>query len=199
MQVNRLYIHNVKSRSTDGFTLLELTILVVVIGILGAIAAPAWNNFINRQRLNTAQNQVYLAMQEAKSNAALQKVTWQVSFRENNGAVQWAVHSAKSGTFIPPEVQWNTLDPALQVYKDKNNKGKCETTFDQQTHRCPTNGPWRVQFNYITNTNGQLGQITLTPKHDSNIKRCVYVSTLIGTMRTGQEHSKPNKSDKYCY
>jgi Tfp pilus assembly protein FimT len=199
MQRTSQYSHNVKSRSTAGFTLFELTILVAVIGIVGAIAAPAWNNFINRQRLNTAQNQVYRAMQAAKSNAALQKVTWQVSFRENNGAVQWAVHAAKSRTFIPPEVQWNTLDPALQVYKDKNKKGKCETTLDQQTHHCPTNGPWRVQFNYITNTNGQLGQITLTAKHDSNLKRCVYVSTLIGTMRTGQEHSKPNKSEKYCY
>jgi hypothetical protein len=49
------------------------------------------------------------------------------------------------------------------------------------------------------NTNGQLGQITLTSKNGGKAKRCLTVSTLIGAMRTGQEHSKPNDSNKYCY
>jgi hypothetical protein len=99
----------------------------------------------------------------------------------------------------PPGVQWNNLDPNIQVSKNANAKGKCETTFDQPTQKCPTNGPWRVQFNPIGNTNGQLGQITLISKNGSKYQRCVYVSTLIGGIKTGKEHSKPNSSKKYCY
>lgn len=199
MQFNRQYTNKAASRSTAGFTLLEHTILVAIIGIVFAIAAPSWIASVNRQRLNTAQNQIYRSLQEAKSQATLQKVTWQVSFQDNTGVVQWAVHPAEPGKFIPDGVHWNNLDAAIALYKDQNNKGKCETTFDQPKQSCPSHGPWRVQFNYIGNTNGQLGQITLITKNDSNIKRCVYVSTLIGNIRTGQEHSKPNASKKYCY
>lgn len=199
MRINWRYTDKAASRSTAGFTLLELTIVVAVIGIICAIAAPSCIAFLNRQRLNTAQNQIYRSLQQAKSQATLQKVTWQVSFQDNAGVVQWAVHPAESGKFIPDGVHWNNLDSAIALYKDQNSKGKCETTFDQPKQSCPSHGPWRVQFNYIGNTNGQLGQITLIAKNDSKIKRCVYVSTLIGNIRTGQEHSKPNSSNKYCY
>ncbi len=199
MRIKSQYGNQTAFRSTAGFTLLELTIAVAVLGIISAIAAPTWLNFVEHQRLNTSQYQVYQAMQAAKSNAMRDKGTWQVSFRENDGVVQWAVHSAKLGTFIPSGIQWHNLDPSVQVDKDKNAKGKCETTFDQPTQHCPTKGPWRVQFNYMGNTNGQLGQITLTSKNGGKAKRCLTVSTLIGAMRTGQEHSKPNDSNKYCY
>ncbi len=187
------------SHSTAGFTLLEVIITAGMVGILSAIAAPSWVTFVSRQQLNIAQDQMYRAMQSTKSNAELHKMTWQLSLQENKGVVQWAVHAAESGTFIPSGVQWNNLDPNIQVYKDKNNKGKCETTLDQQIQRCPSNGPWRVQFNYKGNTNGQLGQLTLTTKNGGKAKSCVYVSTLIGTVRTGKEHSKANDSKKYCY
>ncbi len=187
------------SHSTSGFTLLELIITAGMVGILSAIAAPSWLTFVNRQHLSIGQDQIYRAMQSTKSNAELQKLTWQLSIQENNGRVQWAVHPAQSGTFIPSGIPWNDLDPSLQVDKSKNNKGKCETTLDQQIQRCPSNGPWRVQFNYKGNTNGQLGQLTLTTKNGGKAKSCVYVSTLIGTVRTGKEHSKANDSKKYCY
>lgn len=198
MQLNHKFSKKTAIRST-GFTILELMIIVVVIGIIFAIASPSWFNFIERQRLNTAQNQLYQALQSAKNNSTKEKLIWQASFRENAGVVQWAVHTAKSGIFIPPGVQWNNLDPNIQISKNANAKGKCETTFDQPTQKCPTNGPWRVQFNPIGNTNGQLGQITLISKNGSKYQRCVYVSTLIGGIKTGKEHSKPNSSKKYCY
>ena len=185
--------------ATAGYTLLELIIVVIIVGIGSAIAAPGWLRFVNVQRLNTGQYQIYHAMQEAKRNAMRDKMTWQVSIREVDEQVQWAVHRADSESFIPNSVNWHSLNSHLQVDKDQNDQGKCETTFDQDNHACPTNGPWRVQFNYKGNTNGQLGQFTLTPKTDSPDQRCVYVSTLIGALRMGEDNDKPNDSDKYCY
>lgn len=182
--------------ATAGYTLMELIIVVLMIGILSAIAAPGWLRFVNVRRLNTAQSQIYRAMQEAKSNATRDKVTWQVSIREVNEQVQWAVHRADDN-FMPPGVQWHNLDPMIRVYIEKNDKGASETTLDSPGDKTIT-GPWRVQFNYQGNTNGQMGQITLVPKDDSQIQRCVYVSTLIGTLRMGEDNDKP-RNDKYCY
>jgi len=181
-----------------GYTVLELILVMIMVGVMSAIAAPGWLRFVNVQRLNTAQSQIYQAMHAAKSNALLQKRTWQVSIRQVNEQVQWAVHRADSGYSIPNTVNWHSLDPHIQVYKDQNDQGKCETTLHQDTRACPTTGPWHVQFNYKGNTNGQLGQITLIPKDNSQVQRCVYVSTLIGTLRMGEDNDKP-RDKKYCY
>lgn len=189
MKVNHHYTNKVASRSTAGFTLLELLIVATVLGILSAIAAPNWTVFISRQRLNTAQNQVYRAMQAAKSNAVLQKATWNFSIREvtenDQPLVQWAIYPQ---TLNPALATWQSLESGIQLYAQ-------ETTL----YKDKKNGIQQVQFNYIGNTNGQLGQLTLTTDNTSNIKRCVYVSTLIGTLRMGQDHPKSNDRNKYCY
>lgn len=169
MQIHQKSSKKIPPSSNSGFTILEVIIIIVIIGIIFAIAYPSWLNFIERQRLNKAQNQLYLALQSAKSNALKEKMTWQVSFREQAGVVQWAIHTAQEGVFIPPGIYWQNLDSQIQVYKQRNPKGSCETTFDQGKEKCPTIGPWRVQFNFKGNTNGQLGQITLISKTLINI------------------------------
>jgi prepilin-type N-terminal cleavage/methylation domain-containing protein len=189
MRVNHSFNRQPISSATAGFTLIETIIVVSIIGILSAIAAPSWLGFINRQSLNTAQSKVYQAMQETKSNAMHQKVTWQLSVREisikGKTTVQWAIHPE---SIHPADARWESLAPQIQLYAP-------ETTLYKDKKK----DVQRVQFNYIGNTNGQLGQITLTTNNSSKLKRCVYVSTLIGTVRTGKEHSKLNSSKKSCY
>ncbi len=166
-------------------------------GIVSAIVVPAWFGFMDRISLNIAQDQIYRAMREAQSQAKLQKVTWQVSIRESDRVVQWAVHPAESGEFIPLGVRWNNFEPNIRIDKEKNDKGEYEITLDSPGRKTVT-GPWRVQFNDRGNTNGQLGRVTLQTIHTGRMKRCVIVSTLIGTLRTGNEHPKSNQG-KYCY
>ncbi len=184
MRVNSQDTDKAVSLSTAGFTLLEQIIIVGIMGILSAIAAPAWFSFVEHQQLNIAQDQIYRAMQEAKSYAKLQKVTWQFSVRESNNFVEWAVHPA---IVNPANAQWNNLDKAIHL--------------DPETTLQHSGGVRQIQFDYKGNvTKPPFGRVTLSSQHGGKAKRCVFVSTIIGTLRMAKEHPQRNRADgKYCY
>lgn len=181
-----LYLLKIKNSfnnsPSSGFTLLEVLAVTLVIGILSAIAVPSWQTFVNTRRLNTANDEVYRAMRQAQSQAKKEKLTWQTSFRENNGIVQWANHRASVN---PANASWNNLDGNVRL--------DAETTLQQ------SNGVRRIQFNYMGNVDKPpLGRLTLSSKHGGKAKRCVFVSTILGAMRTSKEQTTA-KDGKYCY
>jgi prepilin-type N-terminal cleavage/methylation domain-containing protein len=58
------------SRKGDGgFTLLEVLVIALIVGILSAIAAPSWLAFINRQRVRTVNDRVLQSLRRAQSEA----------------------------------------------------------------------------------------------------------------------------------
>lgn len=155
---------------------------IIIIGILAAITVPSWLGFVNTVRLNTAQQEVYLAIRQAQSQAIKNKLNWRVSFREQNGIVQWVVHP--STTVNPADYTWNNLDPNVRL--------DAETTLQQ-----PNGG--HIQFDSRGNVNPPLRRITLSSRNGGKAKRCVYISTTLGAIRTGKEHDEADKKDNYCY
>lgn len=203
-------------RSNLGFTLFELLIVIVTLGILAAILAPTWTAFSDRQRLNQAQGQVNQLLHEARSNATHDKITWQVSFRQDStnpkALVQVAVHPADASEFVPAylisnDALWQELPPNIRIDETRNDKGKNETSIVKH----PSERIWRVQFNYYgcpvrkpKDECGQtaltvLGRLTLRSRNGGKARRCVVISTILGAMRKGKEHSKADSTGKYCY
>jgi prepilin-type N-terminal cleavage/methylation domain-containing protein len=171
-----------RNSSNCGFSLVEMLVVIFLIGILSAIAIPSWLSFVNTRRLNVAQDEVYRAMRQAQSQAKKQKLTWQVSFREQNNIVQWAIHPATVNASV---ANWNNLDFNIRL--------------DQETTLQQSNGIRQIKFDYGGNiTQPPLGRITLSSPYAGKAKRCVYVSTILGAMRTAKEHTTAQDGD-YCY
>jgi prepilin-type N-terminal cleavage/methylation domain-containing protein len=165
----------------QGFTLLEMAIVGVMIGILVAIATSSWTAYFRAFHLNTAHDQAYQAIRDAQASARRSRVPWQASFQDRNGVVGWALHPASAA---PETAVWNNFDPSVQIDP--------ETTLR-------TSGTVRlVQFDEDGNVNGQLGRLTLSSRAGGATKRCVIVSTLIGAVRSGQQRLPTNSDSRTC-
>ena len=69
------------SRKSDGgFTLLEVLIIVLIVGIFASIAAPSWLAFINRQRVRTVNDRVLQTLRSAQSEAKRTKRDITITF-----------------------------------------------------------------------------------------------------------------------
>jgi type IV fimbrial biogenesis protein FimT len=56
-------------RRSRGFTLIELMISILVLGVLTALAVPSFTNMINRNRLSSQSNELLSALQFARMEA----------------------------------------------------------------------------------------------------------------------------------
>lgn len=180
-----LYLARVNGRS-QGFTLLEALIVLVLIALLMAIAVPSWLGWLDTRQITAAQDDVYIGIRLAQQKASQNRATWQFSIRDTGSQLEWAIHSSSSHPALYPV--WKPLDPAIQF--DLKDTTLQKDSRDKSVRY--------VRFKYTGDISGQLGTVTLMGRNGGKSRRCVVVSTLIGAVRKGEEHSKPN-GKRYCY
>ncbi|WP_236144800.1 pilus assembly FimT family protein [Nostoc sp. CMAA1605] len=165
----------------DGFSLIEIVVVVLMIGILAAIAAPNWIVFLNRQRASKTSDIVLGAIQEAQREAKRTKLSYSVGFRNNNNIPQVVVYP--KGT-TPTEDDWKVRGQDLaissgQIVLGTNLTGNNQTTTTTSITYGSTTAQ-TITFDYTgaldisvkTNTNGitavqqnNLGYNTTTQKY----------------------------------
>lgn len=163
----------IKPSPDGGFTLVEVLIVTTLLGLLTAIAAPGWLQFVNQQRLKQANDRIYLALRTAQSQARQTNSRWQASFRQNEAQLEWAIHPADIEL---TEVYWESIPTDIQFDADNTTLAR-----DGEVRR--------VQFSDRGHVVGQLGRVTLIHPDYPRAKRCTFVSTLLGAIRqTKDEH-----------
>ena len=71
-------------KKTLGFSIIELLIAIVILGLLAAIAAPAFNGFFERHRLKGLAESLYLDILDARAQAIQTNSTIFISVTNGN-------------------------------------------------------------------------------------------------------------------
>jgi prepilin-type N-terminal cleavage/methylation domain-containing protein len=192
-----------------GFSLIELTLVLLLVGILSAIAAPAWIGFINRQQVNKANDAVLAALQEAQRQAKNKKLSYSVSFQKNTTTqnLEVAIYRTNPGT-----PTWKPLGDDIGVSSNKfllgaNLNGEnTVNSSDSTVQYPPPSTPTKITFDYMgalqtANFGTPIPPSTEPPglkivlalpssansTSPSSVKRCVIVKTLLGSMLTAKD------------
>ncbi len=176
--------------NSAGFTLLEILITLVIVGILFAISATSWTALLNNQRLNQANQKVYALLQETKTKAQKQNQSYFLRFRDNGGTLQYSITTKdrKTNSSNIDEIEWQNL------FENKNDS----VTLSFYSPNSIKIEELTIQaFDYQgtppKNSNLDVGKrIIVSPKDGSSPRKCVIVQTLLGGLRNESDSVNKN-------
>ncbi|MBN3886887.1 MAG: prepilin-type N-terminal cleavage/methylation domain-containing protein [Nostoc sp.] len=195
-----------------GFSLIELVVVMLLVGILSAIAAPGWLAFVNRQQVNKANDAVFAALQQAQREAKNKKLSYSVSFQKNTTTQNVEVAIYRTNAAIATWT-WKSLGADVGVSSDKfllganlSGENAANSTTNSPVSYPPPSTPTKITFDYMgTLPNASFGTVTAPSTEPaglkivvavpsstnstsaSSVKRCVIVKTLLGSMLTAKD------------
>lgn len=173
-----------KQANSAGFTLIEGLIVVVIAGLMAAIAAPSWFSFVQQRKISVTQSMVYEALRATQADAMQQHHDRRFSIRDRSGRIEWASHPETT-----PSSQAAAWTPLVEgvVFADIDNT------------MLSSGGTYYVKFDMYGNVKAGLSTVTFSTGGNPQTHRCVVVSTMIGAMRKGKGHTQANSNDRFCY
>ncbi len=157
VSLTKLKLSSRLSRNTSGFTLIEVLVVISIVGILSAIAAPSWLGFVARQRLNKANDTVFAALQQAQREAKKNKRSYSVSIQLDNSINKIPQISVHRGS-TPPNTtssSWRNIGADLEIkpgtillFTNLNGNNSAANTINYNNASALRNSPKTITFDY---------------------------------------------------
>lgn len=198
-----------QQQESSGFTLIEVLVVVIIVGVLAAIAAPGWLGFMQQRKVNGTKDAVLQAIQEAQNKARAEKLDYSVSFRYKGGIPQIAVFPASldptnTSNQARLENYWSAGSQDLsdlglksgQVIVQTNLDGKEENSIPATTATAVTTlndkpGDKRITFD-------QTGALKEPDSGTNNIKVDQPISIVVAAPQDNSANPKAAPSSKRC-
>ncbi|MEK0179590.1 pilus assembly FimT family protein [Microcoleus anatoxicus] len=170
--------HTKPRKGDEGFTLLEVLVIALIVGILSSIAAPGWLAFINNQRVRTVNDRVLQTLRSAQSEAKRSKRDITVTFNPTPAT-------------DPPTVTINPPLPTGGSTQTLNAGGEIKPGTITLVSNANS-----ITFNYLGNVD-QLPQdtsvnpsvkrfVVMVKPTGGGAKKCVLIETILGAMITDE-------------
>jgi prepilin-type N-terminal cleavage/methylation domain-containing protein len=187
-------------QGNGGFTLIEFLVVVIIIAILSAIAAPGWLGFVSQRRVNAANETILRSVQQAQSEAKKNKQSYSISLVAPSGEVpKIAVYQGDQGSEPPANDSplWKSLGEGIkpgQIWLGTNaSNNTAGNNLDPAPPTYPTTPT--ITFDYMgtvppTAARSIIVVAVPAPDNPSNplpqTRRCVEVTTLLGAIQGGR-------------
>ena len=143
----------------SGFTLIEMMVTIIIIGVIAAIAAPNFLGLLNRNRVNEAAQQIEGALKEAQRQAMRSGSQCSISIDAANDAI--TNPTGGGGCLLSNRI----LDDLIQL-----NTNTTTITFSGKGNITGATPPVLV----VSMPNG------------TDLQRCVVIDSLLGSQRSGE-------------
>ena len=181
-----------KAKNSDsGFTMLEVVTVVIVIGILSAIAAPAWDAFVQRQRIRAMNNQILSVLQSAQTRARGNKESVSVVFNVDDSPLKYKVYPTDQTNNDDPDLVNNFPSETLNI-DGKINEDKITLSVLAQDDT----DDFIINFNdqgAVSEDQSFPISVTIIRDEQADTQRCVVIQTLLGSMRVDEGEYNQNK------
>jgi len=194
-----------RRRAIAGYTLIEVLVVLLIIAVLVAIAAPSWSALLNRQRVNAVRDEVSQVIRQTQAEAKRTKLARIVVFdAPADAAPRVATQRQPLG---PDERTAPLLTPAeisaLPVWQELGRGEVKDGQVILETR------PAGASNQIVFDSNGAVDQVSASqggtigsrpyifavnvrPKGTaSGANRCLIVDTLLGATRTAEGSDCP--------
>ena len=147
-------------KNNSGFTLLEMLVTAIIVGVIAAISLPNLLGLLNRNRINDAMGQIEGAFKEAQKQAIRTGKSCSITIDTNR-----VVNSATDGCLLNNR----DLNDLVQL-----SSSRASITFSSKGNiTIDAVNPTPVIVVSMANGNG------------TNLQRCVVIQNSLGSIRTG--------------